>query len=279
VTIVVLGAGEIGSAVARQVAVADIAARVVLVDEAGAVARGKALDMAQAAPVDRHSTALSGTDDMTAVVGAGIIVIADRHADGEWSGEAGLALLKHVAEVNQVAPILCAGVTQSALIDRGVHELGISRTRLFGTAPEAFRGAVVSLVSLDAEAAPGDIALMVLGRAPREIIVPWESASIDGRRLIDVLTPPMLTRIEDRLPRLWPPAATALGSAAARVMRSMLSRAPRTHILQVVLPRDERVSGQSAMLPARVEPRGIRRVESPPLSSRDRVRLDTALSH
>ena len=120
---------------------------------------------------------------------------------------------------------------------------------------------------------------MVLGRAPREIIVPWESASIDGRRLIDVLTPPMLTRIEDRLPRLWPPAATALGSAAARVMRSMLSRAPRTHILQVVLPRDERVSGQSAMLPARVEARGIRRVESPPLSSRDRVRLDTALSH
>jgi malate dehydrogenase len=279
VTIVVLGAGEIGSAVARQAAIADVAARVLLVDEAGAVARGKALDMAQAAPVDRHSTALTGTEDVTAVVGAGIIVIADRHADGEWSGEAGLSLLKQLGELNQGAPILCAGVTQSTLIDRGVHELGMSRTRLFGTAPEAFRGAVISLVALDAEAAPGDIALMVLGRAPREIIVPWESASIDGRRLIDVLTPPMLTRIEDRLPRLWPPAATALGSAAARVMRSMLSRSPRTHILQVVLPRDERVSGQSAMLPARVEPRGIRRVETPPLSSRDRVRLDTALSH
>ena len=107
------GRGEIGAAVARQVAVADIAARVVLVDEAGAVARGKALDMAQAAPVDRHSTALSGTDDVTAVVGAGIIVMADRHADGEWSGEAGLALLKQVAELNQVAPILCAGVTRA----------------------------------------------------------------------------------------------------------------------------------------------------------------------
>jgi len=278
VTIVVLGAGDIGSAVARQVAAADIAARVVLVDEAGAVAHGKALDMAQAAPVDRHSTVLSGTDDVTTVVGADVIVLADRHAGGEWTGEAGLNLLKQVAGLNQVAPLLCAGVTQATLIDRGVHELGLSRTRLFGTAPEAFRGAVISLVSLDAEAAPGDIALMVLGRAPREIIVPWESASINGRRLIDVLTPPMLTRIEDRLPRLWPPAATALASATARVLRSMLTRAPRTHILQVVLPRDERASSQSAMLPARVEPRGIRRVESPPLSSRDRVRLDTALA-
>jgi malate dehydrogenase len=278
VTIVVLGAGDVGSAVARQVAAADIAARVVLVDEAGAVARGKALDMAQAAPVDRHSTVIAGTDDVTAVVGAGIVVLADRHGGGEWSGEAGLSLLKHVAGLNPVAPIVCAGVTQGTLIDRGVHELGLSRTRLFGTAPEAFRGAVISMVALDAEAAPGDIALMVLGRAPREIIVPWESASIDGRRLIDVLTPPMLTRIEDRLARLWPPAATALASATARVIRSMLTRAPRTHILQVVLPKDERASGQSAMLPARVEPRGIRRVESPPLSSRDRVRLDTALA-
>ena len=277
-TVVVLGAGDVGSAVARQVAAADIVARVVLVDEAGAVARGKALDMAQAAPVDRHSTQLSGTDEVASVVGAGLIVVADQHGGGEWSGEPGLALLKRVAGLNQVAPILCAGVTQGTLIDRGVHELSLSRSRLFGTAPEAFRGAVISLVALDAEAAPGDIALMVLGRAPREIIVPWESASINGRRLIDVLTPPMLTRIDDRLPRLWPPAATALGSATARVIRSMLTRAPRTHILQVVLPRDERASAQSAMLPARVEPRGIRRVESPPLSSRDRVRLDTALA-
>jgi malate/lactate dehydrogenase len=278
VTIVVLGAGDVGSAVARQAAVADIAARVILVDEAAAAAQGKALDMAQAAPVDRHSTRLSGTDDLTVLAGAAIIVVADRHAGGEWSGEAGLGLLKQVIALNLSAPILCAGVTQALLIDRGVHELGIARARLFGTAPEAFRGAVISLVSLDAETAPGDIALMTLGRAPHEIIVPWESASINGRRLIDVLTPPMLTRIEDRLPRLWPPAATALGSAASRVMRSMLTRAPRSHILQVVLPRDERSSGQSAMLPARVEPRGIRRVESPPLSSRDRVRLDTALA-
>jgi malate/lactate dehydrogenase len=278
VTIVVLGAGEIGSAVARQTAAADIAARVVMVDEAGPVAAGKALDMAQAAPIERYSTAVSGTDDRSVVAGAGVVVIADRHEGGEWSGEAGLALLKQVAGLNGLAAIVCAGVTQSALIERGIHELGLSRSRLFGTAPEAFRGAVVSMVALDSEAAPGDIGLIVIGRAPHEIIVPWESGSINGRRAIDVLTPPMLTRIEDRLPRLWPPAAIALGSAASRVMRTMLTRAPHAHVVQVVPARDEHTSGQSAMLPARFEPRGIRRVETLPLSSRDRVRLDTALA-
>lgn len=277
-TIVVLGAGDIAATVARQVAAADIAARVILVDEAGAVAAGKALDIAQAAPVDRYATSLSGTDDVTVVTGAAVVVIADRVAGGEWDGEAGLALVSRVAGLNQEAPMVCAGPRQGMLIDRGVHELGVPRTRLFGTAPEALRAAAVSLVALEAEASPADISLMVVGRAPHEIIVPWESASISGRRAIDVLAPPAITRIEERLPRLWPPAATTLGSAAGLVLRSMLARAPRSHALQVAVARGPSAPGQSAMLPARVHRRGILRMEPTPLSSRDRVRLETALA-
>jgi malate dehydrogenase len=278
VTIVILGAGDIAAAVARQVAATDIAARVVMVDEAGTVAEGKALDIAQAAPVDRYATRLAGTDDVTTVAGAGMIVLADRIGAGEWDGEVGLALLSRVTGLNQAAPILCAGPLQSTLIDRGVHELGVSRTRLFGSAPEALRGAALSLVALEAETSPADISLMVVGRAPHEIIVPWEAASIGGRRAIDVLTPPVITRIEDRLPRMWPPAATTLGSAAARVLTSMVTRAPRAHVLQVAVARGPSAPGQSAMLPARLHPQGILRVEPPPLSSRDRVRLETALA-
>jgi malate/lactate dehydrogenase len=278
VTIVILGAGDIGAAVARQVAAADIAARVVMVDDAGTVARGKALDIAQAAPVDRYATSLAGTDDVTILTGAGIIVLADRVDAGEWDGEAGLALLSRIAGLNQAAPIVCAGPLQSTLIDRGVHELGVSRTRLFGTAPEALRGAALSLVALEAETSPADISLMVVGRAPHEIIVPWEAASIGGRRAIDVLAPPVITRIEDRLPLMWPPGATTLGSAAARVLGSTITRAPRAHVLQVAVARGPALPGKSAMLPARMCPQGILRVEPTPLSSRDRVRLETALA-
>lgn len=277
-TIVILGAGDLGATVARQAASADIAARVVLVDDASAVAAGKALDIAQAAPVDRYATSLSGTGDESVVTGAAIIVIADRVAAGEWDGDAGLALVARIAGLNQAAPILCAGTHQSALIDRGVHELGVARTRLFGTAPEALRAAALSLVALEAETSPADISLMVVGRAPHEIILPWESASIGGRRAVDVLAPPAITRIEDRLPRLWPAAATVLGSAAARVMRSMVTRAPRAHALQVAVAVGPSAPGRSAMLPARVHPQGILRMEAPPLSSRDRVRLETALA-
>jgi len=279
VTIVILGAGETAAATARQLAAAQVAARVVMVDEAEAVARGKALDIAQAAPVDRYDTATAGTSDEAAVVGAGVVVLADRAgAAGEWADEAGLALVQRVARMNDRAAIVCAGVRQRSVIGRAVHEAGLPPTRVFGTAPDALRGAIASLVALEADTTPADISLLVVGRAPDEVIVPWDAASLDGRRAIDVLTPPAITRLETRLARLWPPGPYALGSAAARVIRSMLTRAPRIHVLEVAVPREGSAGGHAAMLPARVGPRGITRLEPPPLSVRDRVRLESALA-
>jgi malate/lactate dehydrogenase len=287
VTIVILGAGDLGAALARQVAAADTLSRVVLVDESGTVAAGKALDIAQSGPVDRFSTALAGTDDESAVVGAGIIAIADRASgSAEWEGEAGLALLRRVSGFNPSAPILCAGTSSSALVERGVSELGLSPARIFGTAPSALQAAVVALTALEADQSPVEISLSVVGRAPNEIIVSWEAASIGGRRATDVLTPPALRRLEDRLPRLWPPGPTTLGCAAAEVVRSMLTRSPRTHALLVAGASVEATlqgrlngRGRPAMLPARVHRGGILRLETPSLSSRDRTRLETALAH
>jgi malate dehydrogenase len=279
VTVVVLGAGDIAAATARQLAAARLATRVIMVDEAASVAQGKALDITQAAPVDRYDTVLVGTSDEAAVVGASVVVLADRAGPaGEWSEEAGLALVRRVAGLNEQAALVCAGVRQRSIVDRAVHELGLPRTRIFGTAPEALRGAIAALVALEAEVAPGDISILVVGRAPHDIIISWDSVSLNGRRAIDVLPPPVITRMDARAAQLWPPGPHALGSAATRVIRSMLTRAARTHVLEVALTRDEAAGGRPAMLPARVGPRGILRLESAPLSARDRVRLDSTLA-
>ena len=277
--IVSLGAGDTAAATARQLAAAGFASRVVLVDDAAGVAQGKALDIAQAGPVDRYDTACVGTSDEAAVIGAAVVVLADRAGTGgEWADELGLALVQRIARLNGDAPIVCAGARQRSVIDRAVHEAGLPRKRVFGTAPEGLRGAIVSMVALEAEIAPGDISLLVVGRPPHESIVPWEAASLNGRRAVDVLPPPVIMRLEARLARLWPPGPATLASAATRVIQSMATRAPRAHVLEVALTREESAGGRAAMLPARVGPRGVVRLESPPLSTRDRVRLDSALA-
>ncbi len=277
-SVVIVGAGELGGALARQVAAADITPRVTLVDDAGKVAEGKALDIRQAASVDGYSTHLIGTTDESAVVGASVIVVADRAStNAEWQDDAGVTLVRRIAYLNSSAMILCAGAQQLLLVERGVREAGLDRQRLFGSAPEALRSAVVSMTALEAGCAPVDISLTVVGRPPAQSIVPWEDASIAGRRATDVLSPPAITRLDDRLPPLWPPGPFTLASAATRVLSAAARWNHHTVCAFVAVTRAEGDRGRVGMLPVQLHAGGIAAVLTPTLSTRDRVRLDTAL--
>jgi malate dehydrogenase len=277
-SIAIIGAGELGGALARHLAAADIVSRVVLIDEAGRVAEGKALDIRQAAPVDGYGTDLVGTTDESAVVGADAIVIADRFSTGaEWQDDAGVALVRRVAHLNPSAMILCAGSNQIDIVERGVREAGIPRQRLFGSAPEALRSAVVSMTALEANCSPTEVSLLVVGRPPGQIIVAWEDAAIGGRRATGTLSPPALTRLDNRLVKLWPPGPLTLAGAATRMLSIAATRARQSMCAFVAATREEGDAGRVAMLPIAIDPRGIAAVLSPTLSTRDRVRLDSAL--
>ena len=275
----IAGAGDIGGAAARELAALDLISRIVIIDDLANVAAGKALDVAQSAPVDGYHTSLSGTSDVAAVVGALAIVIADRAAPpvAEWTDENGLALLRRVAGLNQGAPIVCAGARQASIVEKAVNEAGLARTRVFGSAPEALRSAVIAITSAEAGVAPSDIALSVLGRPPQQIIVPWDEASIGGRCATNVLSAAQLARLDARIARLWPPGPYALASAATRIIRTALTRSARVHAALVAVTRDEGMPGRSAMMPVTLDPKGIATLVPPSLSTRDRVRFETTM--
>jgi malate dehydrogenase len=282
-SIIIAGAGELGGALARQLAAADIASRVVIVDEARSVAEGKALDIRQASPVERFCTAVVGTDDYSVAIASDAVVIADRAtatagaAIGEWRGDAGVGLLQRLAQLTPRALLLCAGAAQLEIVERGVRELGLARARVLGSAPEALRAAIVSMTALEAGCPPSEISLSVVGRPPAQIIVPWEGASIGGRRATEVLSPPALTRLDARLARLWPPGPLTLASAATRLLQAAAMRATHSVSAFVAVTRDEGDRGRVAMLPVTVAGTAIAAVLTPTLTARDRVRLDTVL--
>jgi malate dehydrogenase len=286
-TLVILGAGDLGGTVARQSAVAGVVRRILLVDEAAGPAAGKALDQMQAAPVDGYSTPIAGTSDDAALIGAACIVVADRFGppSAEWTGDAGLTLVGRAAAMAPGAPIICAGAGQLTLVERGVHELGIDRRRIFGSAPEALRAAVTAMTALEAGCAPVDVSLTVVGR-PGGWIVPWDEAAIAGLAAPRVLDAPALLRLDDRVERLWPPGPRTLGGAAALLVAVALSHSPRRPSAFVVPDRlvnvsrvDDvpRLAGRATALPVVLGPAGIARIDIPALSTRDRVRLETAL--
>ena len=277
-SVVILGAGELGGALARQLAATDVVRRIVLVDEAAAVAEGKALDITQSAPVDGYSTIVAGAGDESVVLGADFIVIADRHANAsEWQRDQGVALIRRARHWNPTAIILCAGAAQMELVERGVNENSIPSNRLFGSAPEGLRSAVTAMTALEAGCSPNEVSLSVIGKPPAEIIVPWDEASIGGRRASEVLRPPAIVRIDARLPRLWPPGPLTLASAATRVLAAALRHNRESLCLFVARSREESSPRGAGILPASVTASGISQLLTPTLSTRDRVRLDTAL--
>jgi malate dehydrogenase len=73
--ITVVGAGNVGATCANVLAHADTVNQVVLIDIQGNLAKGKALDMWQQAPIDGYSSRVIGGDDYALTAGSDIVII------------------------------------------------------------------------------------------------------------------------------------------------------------------------------------------------------------
>jgi len=278
-TVCIIGAGELGGACAHTLARNERVRRVLILDDAAGVAAGKALDILQAGAVEGSHTYLEGGADLSRSIGAAVCIIADRsgRSSNEWHGDEGLALIKRLVPYLGDSPIVFAGSSQAALLAAASHELHIRRERLIGSAPEALAGAVKSMVAIEARCSPSEIGLTVLGAPPRGFVVPWSEASIGGHALERVLTQVQLSRIESRLPHLWPPGPYALGLAAARVTEALISSARRSFSVLTVLGGEFGARGRVGVLPAVLSKQGIVATRVPALNTRERIQVENAL--
>ncbi|MEM6722987.1 MAG: malate dehydrogenase [Bacteroidota bacterium] len=73
--VTVVGAGNVGATCANVLAHQDVVKEVVLLDIKGDLARGKALDTYQQAPIDYYSTRVIGSEDYAATANSDIVVI------------------------------------------------------------------------------------------------------------------------------------------------------------------------------------------------------------
>jgi malate dehydrogenase len=276
--VAIVGAGALGGAVAHTLARRDVVRRITLIDESGRVAEGKALDIAQAAPVEGFATELTGTTDLTSVAGANVIVVADRMEGGEWHGEDALALLKRLAQTSSSSVVLCAGAMAREIIDRGVVELKIARRRLFGSAPDALCGAVRALVALAVNGSPRDVSLAVLGVPPAHVVIPWQEATVAGFGVTRLLDEPARRRLSATVTALWPPGPHALAAAAAKTIESMAGRQRQAISCFVAPDLTAGARTRTAALPIRVGTDGVVEVVMPELSVVEQVALDNALT-
>ena len=275
--VAIIGAGELGGALAHALAARNVTRHLRLIDERGRVAEGKALDIAEAAPVQGFATDVDGSANLADAATAAIVVIADRVEGAEWQGDDGMLLLKRIVQANPRAIVLCAGAHQRDIVDRGPIEAHCARERLFGSAPEAMRGAVRAMVALELNVSPRDVALSVLGVPPAHMVIPWGEATVGGFALTRMLDEPARRRLAFRIPALWPPGPIALAHAACSVIEAIAGRSRRLATCFVAPDRSAGVRTRTAALPVRLAPHGIVDVLVPTLSVVEQIALDNAM--
>ncbi len=275
--VVILGAGELGGLLAHALAYRSIVREIRLVDGTARVAEGKALDIMQAAPVERWPATVSGSTDPTLVGGADVVVLADPAGGIEWQDEAALALLRRAHDFAPKALLVCAGASQRPLIERAVREIHVPRVRIVGSAAEALGSGVRAIVAAQLRLSPREVAIAALGVPPDQIVVAWEDATVAGFPLHRLISEPDRRRLDAQVQSIWPPGAYALAAAAAKVIDTIAGASDRI-VTCFVAPDDS--AGRrmrAAALPVRLNRTGLVATVLPEMSGRDRVRLDNAM--
>lgn len=278
--VAIIGAGEIGGAVARALACRGRIDAIRFIDDNAPVAAGKALDLTQAGPISRSDTRIDATPDLAAVAGASAIVLADpAGSTGEFSIEAAFGLLRRLKTGGHLdqSVLICAGAGHRGVMQQAFDELGLSRRRVVGSAPESLASTARALVAIEARAASNQVALMVIGRPPDTLVIPWSGGSVAGHSLASILSPPQLNRVERRVRGLWPPGPNSLGTAAALFCESVVTGSRRLLCAFASLDRDNGTRAPVCAWPVSVGPSGLEHVVTPVLSVRDQVALDEVL--
>ncbi len=273
--IAILGAGALGGTLAHRLAARGRVSEVRLIDGQVGVAQGKALDIQQSGAVEGFATRVTSAGELAAAAGADAIVFADAaRSDEEHAGETGLALVKRIAAMDNLAPLLFAGAHQRLLLARAASELGVERRRLIGSAPGALESAVRALAGLEADSTGVEVQLRIVGVPPEAAVVTWEEATAFGQPLSTVLAPHRIAAIAARLPRLWPPGPGVLASAAARVVEALANGSRRRFSCFVAIAEGSTVQGLA--MPVELGRGGVVRVLRPALTRQEQTRLDNA---
>lgn len=274
-TAAIIGAGNLGGALAHTLAARERFRLIRLIDSAGDVAAGTALDIQQSGPVLGFSTQLVGARHVLEAIGADVVILADpaRATGPPLDGEHGLAAIRTLAAHGNRAPLVCADATQGLLVEQATVELNLSTFAIVGSAPAALAAAARAVVALDLDVSPTDVALPVIGRPPDRLFVPWSQATLAGAPLEASLSSPRLVSLGERLRHLWPPGPYALASAAARVAEAAALGSARTYSSVVMMSGAYGVRDRAGSMAVRLGPAGRVRIVALALSQQERVTL------
>lgn len=275
-TIAILGAGELGAAIARRLADRDLAGRIVLVDADEERARGKALDIRQAGPVAGSDTIVEGYGGLDGLdPRPEVVVVADPPdlADPARAPLRATDLIRRLQPALAQAFFVFAGADAAWLVEAAVAA-GLPRRRVLGSAPLAFAAAFRHRLARELDVRVTDVTATVLGLPPEHVVLP--QAAVGGLPVEGVWAGGPSRRVLRRL-RGRPLGPVALAAAAAHVVTCLLAPRPTTLTVLALLDGEYGCKGIALAVPARLGANGVESVLELALEPVDRVAFGNAV--
>ncbi|MDQ3938095.1 MAG: malate dehydrogenase [Chloroflexota bacterium] len=204
--VTVIGAGNVGASVAQRVAEAGLA-DVVLVDIVEGLPQGKALDLAQAAPVVDHDMRISGTNDYADTAGSDIVVVTSGLArqpgmsrDDLLAKNAGIvrSVVQQAAAQSPGAIIIVVTNPLDAMCHVALEASGFSPERVIGMAGVLDSARFRTFIARELGVSVASTSAFVLGGHGDTMVPLPRYSTAGGIPITELLPPERIEAIVDR---------------------------------------------------------------------------------
>jgi malate dehydrogenase len=219
----IIGAGSVGATLAQRVLESGMA-DVVMVDIAGDVARGKALDLSDAAPVIGHERAITGTDDYALIKDSAAVVITAGFPRKPGMSREDLiaknaAIVKDVSQkIKTYSPqaiVIVVTNPLDAMTYIAYRTTGFGRERVFGMAGILDSSRFTYLLSDELKVPRSAVKTLMLGSHGDTMVPVISRTTVSGKPVRDLLPKAKLDAVIKRTCGRGAEIVSLLGSGSA----------------------------------------------------------------
>ena len=204
--VTVIGAGNVGATAAQRLAEKELC-DVVLVDIVEGVPQGKALDLAQAAPIEKHDAHLLGVNAYDATAGSHIVIITagiprkpGMSRDDLLSTNAGIVkkVTREVASRSPQAILIIVSNPLDAMCHVAYEASGFPKQRVIGMAGVLDSARFRAFIAMELNVSVENTHAFVLGGHGDTMVPLPRYSSVAGIPITELMTPERIAALVQR---------------------------------------------------------------------------------
>jgi malate dehydrogenase len=288
--VTVVGAGNVGATAAQRLAEKELC-DVVLIDIIEGVPQGKSLDLAQAAPIEKHDAHLTGANSYEVSADSDIVIITagiprkpGMSRDDLLATNKGIIknVTKQVVKYSPNAILIIVSNPLDAMCHVAMEESGFTKNRVIGMAGVLDSARFRAFISMELGVSVENISALVLGGHGDTMVPLPRFSTVAGVPITELISP---ERIEAMVTRTRNGGAEIVGllktgsayyapaSAAVEMAESILKDKKKILPCAAYLTGEYGISGLFVGVPVKLGKNGIEHIVSLKLSTDEKSAL------